>query len=195
MTLNPLEVAAAAGRLAGSFCETLLELIPRDEPTRGLDDDLDFDESAADRYLRELDCALGDALRTAQFGAPGPAELPLTDDELVAVRQLIEERFPLLAAPAADDVARTGLRPPAGDAPRADPIPSVGGAGRPNVTIGAFNLAGPVSWQLLSSAQRAITHWIGGASCTNTAHWQSVADELETAANELRDQNCPATPK
>jgi hypothetical protein len=105
-------------------------------------------------------------------------EPALTDVELIALRQLIEERFGLPSSFAA--IPRSVAAEEDGRVPVETPS---AGAGPLNV-----------NWQLLSSAQRAITHWIGGASCTNTTHWRSVADALETAANQFRDLQTPLHP-
>jgi hypothetical protein len=249
MVTNPfklaVDAAAVAGQLAGITCAALLELIPRDEPARVLDDDVDFDEEAADAYLRSgaPDCGLGaaagpytspeyfappaltdgtpfdgiyaapylqpillqpgDPVGTVESGLISVAATPAEDvlrsggqthempprpristpgprrtdsDRLDHLIALVEDVRNLLPAPA-DDEARPVRGPSAGAAPRVDSTASVDDAGRPNV-----------NWQLLASAQRAITHWLAGASCTQTAHWQSVADELRFSARELRDQ-------
>jgi hypothetical protein len=88
MTLNPLHAAAYAGQLAGAACEAMFELLlPRDEPARALDDDLDFDEVAAERYLehdaRDRGLPRGHQIDYSVFDEPytdggSPYSLPIT---------------------------------------------------------------------------------------------------------------------
>jgi len=59
-----------------------------------------------------------------------PSEPALTDVELIALRQLIEERFGLPTS--ADGVACTARGPAAEDAPHRQDAPLSGGAGHPN---------------------------------------------------------------
>lgn len=98
------EAAAAAGKLAGSFCAALVDALETfaAEPIPQPSDD--FDEDAAAEYLRG-NCGLG--------AVPEP---PLTDVEIIATRQLIEERFGLTAS--TDGDASVVPRPPVEDASR-----------------------------------------------------------------------------
>jgi hypothetical protein len=146
-----LNAAAVAGKLAGIACEALVELVygPPETPTQPDD----FDEATAEKYLQggAQDCGLGDSIPVCRH--PGEHVLPtsaaaysldelyklkaridgdrwgepeLTGSELVAVRQLIEERFPL-PSPAA-------VQPPAvvqETCPAPLLSPEAGGAGHP----------------------------------------------------------------
>lgn len=145
-----LSAAATAGELAGIACEAALlawdtatGAIPKPWPAGPVvDDETVFDEAAAEKYLNGGDCGSGPKVEFIDGypylvgmprGAPGPVEEPsLTSDELVAVRQLIEERFGLTTP--ADDVAATPL---AGSAAGEGPAPHLApgsGAGHPTFT-------------------------------------------------------------
>lgn len=103
----------------------------------------------------------GPALRKFLMSEP-----PLTDDELIAIRQLIEERFPLASAAPVQAPA-----PGPADSPASESFGQKAGAGHPNLTAA----------DLINAAEA-----IRDVSAYNTrltqSQWLSLALKLYAAA-------------
>lgn len=204
-----LDAAAIAGRLAGATCEALLT---KTIPSSLVDDETVFDEGAAAKYpsdglpgLPGLGIASRDGAYAFDEKVWSPVEPPLTQDELVAIRQLIEDRFgpPI---PSTDGEARAASGLPVGECPAPSTVPG-GGAGhlasaadqtpRDPHLIAADGPAGPelhahnpagrteLTATDLARAARAAREWAGGIECHNRELYRSLACRLGDAANAL----------
>lgn len=96
-----------------------------------------------------FDCGLGDY-----------TEPPLTGDELTALRQIIEERFPIPAAPTPSGMPaeRPGAELPQAAQPAAP--------GHPNIA-------------------NAIRAWADDIECADPDRYRALADEIDEAFNQI----------
>lgn len=151
-----------------------------------------FIKRIAERVLRSVDCGMTAFVNELyQFKVLVPLQEPeLTDDELVALRQLIEERWPRIEdrAQLQDDIT-TNWTPfdSADEEARAVMCCAAADGPTPAGLSEAAHGVGPLTSDEFHCAAAAIRCWITGVNpdLVSHHHYLELADRLSTAALAL----------